>query len=238
MAGIINVHTDDDKVLDIFYKGTKTAAEIAEIIKKIDLVSHEKDLVIKDYGYFEIDDAAPSVCRSCGSTHIIDMDEAFGRKPVVSAALPEGVTEVVKVIDPSDALGMSPDAKLDERMSYLRDKIGMSQEDLAKKTGLKLQTIQAYERGTHVINTMYKIAEGLGVSPSLLFSTRMPSDDTPVAKLLKEVMDAKISAPVSEAGDTTAAATSAKRKDIFTVNLDELFPAGSGTTAKSIKLPF
>jgi transcriptional regulator with XRE-family HTH domain len=58
------------------------------------------------------------------------------------------------------------------RIQYLRKKQGLSQDDLAKKTGLSVATIFSIERknqrGLSMI-TFLRIAKGLDVSPSALF---------------------------------------------------------------------
>ncbi len=58
-----------------------------------------------------------------------------------------------------------------ERVAALRQKRGLTQDDLANKTGLSVDTIGAVEQGRRWarLTTLHKLAKGLGVSTDELF---------------------------------------------------------------------
>ncbi len=58
-----------------------------------------------------------------------------------------------------------------ERVAVLRQKHGLTQEQLANKTGLSVDTIGAVEQGRRWarLTTLHKLAKGLGVSTDELF---------------------------------------------------------------------
>jgi len=70
----------------------------------------------------------------------------------------------------------------------LRTGGGMSQEELAKKSGVGRSTIQSMERGEPcTVTHLYKIAEALDVSPADLFLTHKDREEiTYKTKLLIE----------------------------------------------------
>ena len=65
-----------------------------------------------------------------------------------------------------------PKYRLGERIKELREKRGMSQEDLAKKTALSQSTVSQVEREEKdpSLSTLQKIAEGLDVHIAMLFA--------------------------------------------------------------------
>lgn len=58
-----------------------------------------------------------------------------------------------------------------ERIAELRSKRGLTQDQLANKTGLSVDTIGAVEQGRRWarLTTLHKLAKGLGVSTDELF---------------------------------------------------------------------
>lgn len=63
---------------------------------------------------------------------------------------------------------------MDNKIKYYRELKGMSQEELAKASGVSRTTLSGFENGTIKVTTnttMDKIAEALGVSTIELFYT-------------------------------------------------------------------
>ncbi len=61
-----------------------------------------------------------------------------------------------------------------QRIQRLRDKRGLTQDELARRVGVHVQTISKIERGLHDpgTNLTLRIAQALGVKIGVLFSER------------------------------------------------------------------
>jgi transcriptional regulator with XRE-family HTH domain len=62
-------------------------------------------------------------------------------------------------------------AAFGKRVAMLRQKRGLTQDDLADKTGLSVDTIGAVEQGRRWarLTTLHKLAKGLGITTDELF---------------------------------------------------------------------
>lgn len=62
------------------------------------------------------------------------------------------------------------------RLRKIRESIGVSQEDLGKKTGVTFQQLQKYESGRNRISAsmLYDIGDALGVEPCYFFENYTP----------------------------------------------------------------
>jgi len=65
-------------------------------------------------------------------------------------------------------------SRFGERVRALRENLGLSQDELARSAGLSRNFVGSVERGAYAatIETIEKLARGLGIAPHELFQTR------------------------------------------------------------------
>lgn len=69
---------------------------------------------------------------------------------------------------------------MDNRITELRRRLDLSQEDLARRTGVSRQTINALERGRYEprLALAFRLADALSCSLDELFPRDAPTDDS------------------------------------------------------------